>query len=64
MKEYSDKVRNDVLQKVKVAVERNDLDAVANIATKYNLVIKSLLKSIQKQSFDLGKQQATVELGP
>lgn len=64
MKEYSDKVRNDVLQKVKVAVERNDLDAVANIATKYNLVIKSLLKSIQKQSFDLGKQQATVELWP
>ena len=63
MADYGAKLKSDVLAKVKRAVDNNDWDAVSDIAGKYKVSLTTLLSSVQKNSFDLWKEQAAVEMG-
>ena len=52
-----------LLAQVRVAVEKNDINAIVDLTAKYGADISALVSSSYKKMFDYGKNEASREIG-
>lgn len=62
MGEVTEKMKEDLLEQVKKAVDNNDIAAVGKIKAKYTGELAGALTDVQKQMFDIGKTGAAAEM--
>lgn len=57
------KMKADLLEQVRKAVDGNDIAAVGKIKAKFTGEIAGALTTVQKEMFEVGKQSASAEMG-